>query len=216
MKRTCALLGAWLLLALGASAAEPEREGGGNAALLYWMAFGQMRNPPSGGETARLLERVATGEVTWDDGVVGIIQEIARPSPPCIEGRGSRPATGATSTPSWRTHPSRTCLGAGPRPAQPPTGPMVDAARENDRSRGGMAGRRPLFPRRCGRRPVHQRDRRSAKPQRPPSGTGPAPSLGERSTSSGERASRTLWRPSPAPGSTGAWPRGMSPRRSAA
>ena len=75
MKRTCALLGAWLLLALGASAAEPEREGGGNAALLYWMAFGQMRNPPSGGETARLLERVATGEVTWDDGVVGIIQE---------------------------------------------------------------------------------------------------------------------------------------------
>ena len=74
MKRTCAFLGAWLLLVSGASAAEPERDVGDNAALRYWMAFAQMKNPALSDETAQLLERAAAGEAAWDDSLADIVQ----------------------------------------------------------------------------------------------------------------------------------------------
>jgi hypothetical protein len=74
MKKMSALLGAWLLLAPAVMAAEHEGEGAGNAALRYWMAFAQMKNPPSDGETAQLLEQVAAGEAAWDDSLAAIVQ----------------------------------------------------------------------------------------------------------------------------------------------
>jgi len=44
-----------------------------NAALRYWMAFAEMKDPPSDQATQELLVRTAAGEATWDESKLGPI-----------------------------------------------------------------------------------------------------------------------------------------------
>jgi hypothetical protein len=47
-----------------------------NAALRYWMAFAQMKNPPSDPETVALMTRVLEGSVPWNNERLGPILEV--------------------------------------------------------------------------------------------------------------------------------------------
>jgi hypothetical protein len=44
-----------------------------NAALRYWMAFAEIKDPPSDKVTQELLEKTAAGEAAWDEGKLGVI-----------------------------------------------------------------------------------------------------------------------------------------------
>lgn len=44
-----------------------------NAALRYWMAFAEIKDPPSDKATQELLERTAAGEAAWDEAKLGPI-----------------------------------------------------------------------------------------------------------------------------------------------
>jgi hypothetical protein len=44
-----------------------------NAALRYWMAFAEMKDPPSDKATQELLVRTAAGEAAWDESRLGSI-----------------------------------------------------------------------------------------------------------------------------------------------
>src|SRR5271157_2088041 len=44
-----------------------------NAALRYWMAFAEMKDPPSDKATQDLLVRTAAGETAWDEAKLGPI-----------------------------------------------------------------------------------------------------------------------------------------------
>lgn len=44
-----------------------------NAALRYWMAFAEMKDPPSDKATQELLEKTAAGEAAWDEVRLGPI-----------------------------------------------------------------------------------------------------------------------------------------------
>jgi hypothetical protein len=44
-----------------------------NAALRYWMAFAEIKDPPSDKATQELLEKTAAGEAAWDEAKLGPI-----------------------------------------------------------------------------------------------------------------------------------------------
>jgi len=44
-----------------------------NAALRYWMAFAEIKDPPSDKTTQEVLEKTAAGEAAWDEGKLGLI-----------------------------------------------------------------------------------------------------------------------------------------------
>lgn len=72
-KRVCAIGFAWLLAAAGAWGQvklPPETR---NAALRYWMAFAEMKDPPSDKATQELLEKTAAGNAAWDEAKLGPI-----------------------------------------------------------------------------------------------------------------------------------------------
>jgi hypothetical protein len=46
-----------------------------NAALRYWMAFAEIKDPPSDKATQELLEKTAAGEATWDEAKLGPLLE---------------------------------------------------------------------------------------------------------------------------------------------
>ena len=62
------------LLAAGAASAQtklpPETR---NAALRYWLAFAELRDPPADQATQELLERTAAGQTSWDESKLGPI-----------------------------------------------------------------------------------------------------------------------------------------------
>ncbi len=60
-----------------------------NAALRYWMAFAMMRDPPSDQTTADLLETVATGKASWNEGQLGPILDLNRSALETMQ-RGSK------------------------------------------------------------------------------------------------------------------------------
>jgi len=69
----CLLLSAMLLPAPAAPAQvklPPETH---NAALRYWMALADLQDPPSDKKTQELLEKTASGQVTWDEAKLGLI-----------------------------------------------------------------------------------------------------------------------------------------------
>jgi hypothetical protein len=69
---TCAV--AAILLVARADAQAPAA----NAALRYWMAFAEMRDPPADQATAQLLDRVAAGASAWDEPKLGKILDDNR------------------------------------------------------------------------------------------------------------------------------------------
>jgi hypothetical protein len=44
-----------------------------NAALRYWMAFAEMKDPPSDKDTQELLDKTSTGDLPWDETRLGPI-----------------------------------------------------------------------------------------------------------------------------------------------
>ncbi len=47
-----------------------------NAALRYWMAFAEMKDPPSNKATQNLLEKTAAGDAAWDEAKLGPILDL--------------------------------------------------------------------------------------------------------------------------------------------
>ncbi len=47
-----------------------------NAALRYWQAFAEMKDPPSDKATQDLLEKTAAGEAAWDEAKLGPILDL--------------------------------------------------------------------------------------------------------------------------------------------
>jgi hypothetical protein len=47
-----------------------------NAALRYWMAFAEMKDPASDKTTQDLLEKTAAGDTTWDEAKLGPILDV--------------------------------------------------------------------------------------------------------------------------------------------
>ncbi len=74
MKIRLSLAGLVILAAAGGVCGQvktpPETR---NAALRYWMAFAEMKDPPSDKATQELLVRTAAGEAAWEEGKLGPI-----------------------------------------------------------------------------------------------------------------------------------------------
>jgi hypothetical protein len=65
-----------VLIVVSAPAARPETKyprQTRNAALRYWMAFAEMRDPPADKTTQDLLEKTSAGEAAWDETRMGPI-----------------------------------------------------------------------------------------------------------------------------------------------
>src|SRR5678815_997075 len=74
MKRSAILLMCvWVLAAVQARAQVKAPAETKNAALRYWQAFAELQDPPSDRATQDLLEKVAAGEVPWDESRLGVI-----------------------------------------------------------------------------------------------------------------------------------------------
>lgn len=72
VKRAAAAL-ACLFVAVSAHAQTKSPQETRNAALRYWLAFADLRDPPADKATAELLEKTAAGEAAWDEGKLGPI-----------------------------------------------------------------------------------------------------------------------------------------------
>src|ERR1035438_1474554 len=70
------LLAAMILIAIGAPVALPQAKyppETRNAALRYWLAITEMKDPPADKATLVLIEKISVGKAAWDEAKFGPI-----------------------------------------------------------------------------------------------------------------------------------------------
>jgi hypothetical protein len=72
-KKTMAFVSVLLLLSFSAPAQVKRPTETRNAALRYWLAFGEMQDPSADPEISLLLKRTAAGEIPWNEAKLGAI-----------------------------------------------------------------------------------------------------------------------------------------------